>query len=401
MNEHKLSIKCTDLLIPLMALFALDFLDLSGIILTLVLLILFVFCGKEVKLDGMSLLLILFSVAYTLSVFYYDGLTIDAIIKYALAPWGSYVLGFNILRLKRNVASTKISKLLLVGFFTHGALNLAASAMQFGVDFNNIYRQAYDFWQGRVISVTTASLYYSPLVFYSIGVLFSRNTRKKKVLNIIVIAIAAFATLLYQNRTLILAAAVVLIVGAISILLDSQVSKSSKAYFVLGTIATLAVIIVLWMADVGGVRSLIQGTSFYARLTGANGEGQDRTKIWASFIFGEAWKYPFGGSKAILYKNKPFVHNMWLDIFRKGGIIPFVSIVIFTLNAVKSTILYVKQGVKKNEDYRSIAFAMIGIAVMFFVEPVMDANPYIFYLPLIMVGLFNGELCINRMEDSQ
>lgn len=41
---------------------------------------------------------------------------------------------------------------------------------------------------------------------------------------------------------------------------------------------------------------------------------------------------------------------------------------------------------------------MIGIAAMFFVEPVIEANPYIFYLPLVVIGLMNGELYINRTE---
>ena len=89
MKETKLSIRCTDLFIPLMMLFALDFFDLSGIILSLLLLLLFGFCGKEVKLDRMALLMLLFSAAYGLSIFYFEGVTVDAIIKYAIARGGA------------------------------------------------------------------------------------------------------------------------------------------------------------------------------------------------------------------------------------------------------------------------------------------------------------------------
>ena len=398
MKETKLSIRCTDLFIPLMMLFALDFFDLSGIILSLLLLLLFGFCEKEVKLDRMALLMLLFSAAYGLSIFYFEGVTVDAIIKYAIAPWGCYVLGFNILRLKKDASSIKISKLLFIGFFIHGVLNLIASMAQFGINFNNNYRQAYDFWQGRIISVTTAALYYSPLVFYAIGVLLTQNIRKKKIFSVIVILISAFATLLYQNRTLILAAVIVLMGGIVSILLDSSTTKKTKISFLFGTGAAIGVILVAWITDLGGIRSFLQNTTFYARLTGANGEGQDRTKIWSSFIFGDAWKYPFGGNRAVLYKNKGYVHNTWLDIFRRGGIIPFISFGLFTLLSVRTVFLYAKQSTIKSEDRHALAFSMIGIAAMFFVEPVIEANPYIFYLPLVVIGLMNGELYINRTE---
>ena len=398
MKGNGLPIKLTDIIVPLMVLFAVDFFDLSGIILTLLLLLLFIFFAKEVKLDGNAFVLLIFSVSYTLSFFYYEGLTLDGIIKYALAPWGCYVLGLNLLRLKGDASSVDVSRLMLIGFFIHGFLNLIASVNQFGTDFNNAFRYAYDFWQRRAISVTTAALYYSPMVFFSIGVLMTRNPKKRKIVNIAIISIAIFATLLYQNRTLILANGIVVFVGAVTILFDSRIEKKQKTRLLLGIGVLLGIVLIIWITDMAGVRSFLQETSFYARLTGSNGEGQDRTKIWTSFIFGEAWKYPFGGNKAVLYKNKPYVHNTWLDVYRKCGVIPFLSLSLFTLSAIKSTLLYSKLGGTRNSDYHAITMTMIGIMTMFFVEPVIDANPYIFYLPIIMLGLINGELNMYKTE---
>ena len=401
MKENRMSIKLADIIIPLMLLFALDFFDLSGMILVLILLLLLFFYAKKIKLDGNAFIMLLFSVSYTLSIFYYEGTSLDGIIKYALAPWGCYILGLNLLKMKKDISSVDVSRLLLVGFFIHGLLNLIASVMQFGMNFNNPFRYAYDFWQRRVISVTTAALYYSPMVFFSIGVLLARNKKKRKIVNIAIIATATFATLLYQNRTLIFAAVIVLFAGIASILFDPKANKNTKSHLFLGISAFLGIFLIVWVTDAAGIKSFLQGTSFYARLTGANGEGQDRTKIWASFIFGEAWKYPFGGNKAVLYNNKPYVHNTWLDIFRKGGVVPFFSFCIFTLSAIKSTFLYAELGSTRNKDYRAVALAMVGIMAMLFVEPVVDANPYIFYLPIIMVGLIKGELNMYRMEALQ
>lgn len=154
--------------------------------------------------------------------------------------------------------------------------------------------------------------------------------------------------------------------------------------------------IVAWNIDFCGIRSFFEGTSFFARLSG---EGQDRTKIWASFIFGDAWKYPFGGNKAVLYHNKPFVHNTWLDIYRRAGVIPFLTFVAFTVSSIRTTIRfasYSKSIRERNEDYQTLALALLGVTCIFFVEPVMEANPYIFYLPIFTIGAMNGRMFEDR-----
>lgn len=376
-------------------LFAADLFDLSGILISLGIVVFFLFYMKNTKLDINALILMIFSISYFLSVFYHEGVSFDGIIKYAICPWACYVLGYNLMRSEARVSVTMFSKVMFFGFFVHGFLNLIASINHYGVDFNNPFRLAYDFWQQRKISVTTASLYYTPMVLMSIGTLFSSSRKIKKLVSIFVIGIGLLATILYQNRTLILASGVVVAMSLLFLLNNRNVPKRTKNMVIASFSAIVVISIVVWITDIGGIRSFLKGTSFFARLSGSNGEGQDRTKIWASFIFGDAWKYPFGGNKVVLYHNKQYVHNTWLDIYRRVGIIPFLTAITFTMSSINTIFRFSRfcQASRiSQEDCQTIALALTGIACVFFVEPVIEANPYVFYLPILVVGAMNGRI---------
>ena len=62
---------------PLLFLFSLDVWNLSGLLLTLTLVLFFALFWNEIRLDRLALVLLVFSAGYTLSVFYYEGLSLD------------------------------------------------------------------------------------------------------------------------------------------------------------------------------------------------------------------------------------------------------------------------------------------------------------------------------------
>lgn len=376
---------------PLLLLFSMDFLDLSGVLLTAAIALMFFLYGNEIVFDDTAMVLVVFSGFYFVSVLLYEGATVDRIIKYAIAPWGSYLLAFNFLKINEELSTKRFVELLFFGFFVHGVLNLLQTIRVIGLDFHNEFRVAYDFWQNRRISVTTASLYYSPMVLMAVSWLFCQCSGGKKLLGGIMIGVGMLATLIYQNRTLILAIAIVGCTGIWLFFSDRFVSEQRKSNAVTIGIIAMFVILVLWVGNIGGLRSFVESTSLYGRISGSNGEGQDRTDIWLSFLFWEGWKYPLGGNRAVLYKNKSFVHNAWLDVFRKAGIIPFLLYLIFTVSSVKTIRLLICNE-QTHEAYRTIALSMIGLAAMFFVEPIFDANPYIFYLPFLVIGGIKGRM---------
>ena len=379
---------CTDQIIILfLFLFALDFLDLSGMLIAGTIVLFLFLHFTELKFDANAGILVLFSCFYFASVAYYEGLALDVIIKFALAPWGTYLLGYNMRLNNRSISVTDFSFLIAFGFFLHGMLNLYSSIQVFGASFNNNYRQAFDFWQSRIISVTTASLYYTPFTVMAIGGLFSSRGAGIKLLCAVSLGLALFGSMIYQNRTLILACGLVACLNVLLVMRDKEMptEKKKRIYSILVFLALAAAI--AFLSNVAGIQDAIMNSSLMNRMSG---DKQDRTTIWFSFIFGDAWKYPFGGTKAVLYDNKPFVHNTWLDTFRRAGLLPFLLLSLFTLRAMLDTIKFGRLGRLTGEDAVFLISLLAGTMLSFFVEPVIEANPYVFYLPLFVLGLING-----------
>lgn len=376
-------------IILVLFLFAVDFLDLSGILVALSILLFLYFHFTDLEFDRNAGILLLFSCFYFGSVAFYEGMTIDVVIKFAIAPWGTYLLGYTLRVLNRENSVTDIALLIAFGFFLHGMLNLYSSIQVFGASLNNNYRQAMDFWQSRVISVTTASLYYTPFTIMSVGVIFCSHRKWLKVGCAVCVVLGLYASMIYQNRTLILACGLVMGLNVLMILIDRDVPLEKKTRLCGVLLFLVLLVLVAFLANVGGLRDTIMNSSLMNRMS-AEDQKQDRTTIWKSFIFGEAWKYPFGGTKAVLYKNKPFCHNTWLDTFRRGGFLPFVLLISFTLRSVFETANFVRLGKLTREDTGVLISLLTGVMLSFMVEPVIDANPYVFYLPILTMGLING-----------
>ncbi len=380
----------TDQIIPMVLfLFAVDVLDLSGILLALAMLLFLFFRLPDLEFDMDAVILVLFSAFYFGSVAFYEGLTVDVVIKYAIAPWGCYLLGYTLRRTNRSISVVYFALMIAFGFFLHGMLNLYSSIQVFGASFNNNYRQAFDFWQSRSITVTTASLYYTPFTVMSIGAIFFARRMSIKALAAVSVGLALYASMIYQNRTLILACGLVGAMNVLLVLLDPDIPMTKK-YLMCGAMAFVALLIVIaFLANVGGIRDTIMNSSLMNRMS-AEDQKQDRTTIWKSFIFGEAWKYPFGGTKAVLYDHKPFVHNTWLDAFRRGGFFPFVFLCTFTVRSALSTVSFARLGKVTGEETGVVLSLLAGMMLSFMVEPVIEANPYVFYLPILVMGTING-----------
>ena len=386
-DSEGIRIYTDQIILLLLFLFAIDFADMSGILIALILIVFFFLRAPELRFDRSAGILILFSCFYFGSVAFYEGLTVDTVIKFALAPWGNYVLAYTLRLRNRDISVTDFSTLIAFGFFLHGMLNLFAGIRVFGANLNNNFRLAYDFWQGRTISVTTASLYYTPFTMMSIGLIFFSKRKAIKLLSVVSVALALYASMIYQNRTLILACALVLSLNVLLVTIDRDIPfrKKRTVYIILASFVLAAA--VAFLTNIGGLRDTIMNSSLMNRVSSGK---QDRTTIWISFIFGEAWKYPFGGTKAVLYDNKPFVHNLWLDTFRRTGFFPFIFLILFTLLSALDTREFCRLGRLNGEDTSVFISLLGGMMLSFMVEPVIEANPYVFYLPLFVMGAVNG-----------
>lgn len=396
---NSMRINKSKLIMVLLFLFALDVFNLSGVLITLTMVVFFVFYLKRIVMDINTFILVVFSLSYCFSVFFFEGISAESTVKYALAPWGCYMIGYHLPQIDKQMGVTRIVLILMGGFFLHGMLNLISSIQVYGIDFTSPFRYAHDYWQNRQISVTTAALYYSPLALLCVAGLFTQSRIREKVCCVVCILASLFATMHYQNRTLLLAMAIIILLSFLMLVFNKEINIQRRKRILVCILSVFLLILIAWVIDFKGLRILIEGSRLYERI---DGEGQDRTRIWTSFIFGEAWKYPFGGNLAVLYDNKPFVHNLWLDVFRRAGIIPFVTLILFTCrSAIQLKRFTQARALNCKANQQMIVLGILGMAVLFCVEPIIEANPYLFYISVIIIGSIFGSDYLHRKKGSK
>lgn len=101
--------------------------------------------------------------------------------------------------------------------------------------------------------------------------------------------------------------------------------------------------------------------------------------------FHNIFRYPFGWEFTSIKYG--YAHNLWIDIARISGIIPFTLFLIATILAFNT--------LRKLLKYRELILLplLLGLNVCFFfssfVEPVIEAMPLYFYLYIMLWGIQN------------
>lgn len=111
------------------------------------------------------------------------------------------------------------------------------------------------------------------------------------------------------------------------------------------------------------------------------GGGGDRFWRWADAI-NRLFTYPMGWSNA---SNVGYAHNMWLDVARMGGLFPFITFLIATIQIV---IVQLKLFKIKNDDVVVILLSLfVAISSASAIEPVIEGSPIYFVLSISFWGM--------------
>jgi O-antigen ligase len=126
-----------------------------------------------------------------------------------------------------------------------------------------------------------------------------------------------------------------------------------------------------------------------SRLQESNNTGSagGRTTLWAQALE-NLFVYPLGWQG----QNVRYVHNLWLDVARYAGLIPFILLLIFTLRSLRNTY----KAVRNNKSVlllntTMIIFTMASLLI-FFVEPIMEGLFFLFTVYCLFQGIINGYL---------
>lgn len=376
----------------MMFLFAISIFNKGGYILMAMIVMTGLLYFHSLRIDFMMLCLVLFSLSYSVISILHFGFEFTDFCNYLLGSWGAYLVGKCYTR--RFSGGQPLLRLMLVlglGFFAHGALNLF---MQLFVVYNPsvTFRMTFDIWHNRYISTTGAGVLYTLMLGMAFGVLFSETKLIHKILSIGVISVSLLYSFVLAHRTtMVMVLLIVVLYVARRMVKGFRPTPKNIVIILCGFIAVIFLAVCLWL-DLFGLRSWLTGQSLYIRLTNARAANSgSRFVIWMSFLR-QCLAYPMGGGEFPLALRASYVHNMWLDVYYKCGIVPFLALTVATVVILLrlGCMLRSRSGRISTVTRNCLLFVTAAFLLNAFVEPVLDANPYFLFGYLMIAGGMAG-----------
>lgn len=325
--------------------------------------------------DSMSLKIIVFSSFYALTMFFHKNVDSNFFLLYlAVSPVFFYLFG-KVLIDKAEYESDLI--------FVWWVLALCLGAVVFyTIDFTGTIHVGVE-ESGRVFKFSdndeqglSATLI---AVFVSLGLtglgnlIFVVEKMRDKLLWLLLFILSLSANVFFINRTGLLV--------SILVLLAMAYYKGKKSFFsVLRIVIPISLfsLILYWIGFVD-----VNVLDSYSSRSEESSTALDRFNRWGLGIQ-YMFQYPFGWAhRREVFDG--FIHNMWLDSARKGGIICFILLVSLTYSSIK-TLLHILHYKKS-----ALRLFFLGLYVCFFcsclVEPIIDSLPQYMMLFMLLWGM--------------
>lgn len=373
-------------------LFSVGIFNLPGQIFFALTVYFFVQKSKIIVVEKQDMILLLFSAAYFIIYTFDFGFAGKSLIIYLWGPWAAYLFGkWFVISNNGERGFQVMTKTLTYGFFLHGVLNLFAYLRS---DYYAQYayqRVSVDFWRGDMVSVISTGLMFTFAVALSTATLFSPCSFRKRIMALGILLVSIFEVSFFAYRTMIYIALILIAFNLIRWLYDASVRIRGKSFFIgLALLFSLAILAIVFL-NAFGIKDKLLSIKIVKRLL--YDERSSRFKTWSSYLLSGDWlRYPFGGQKSKFAYHGDWVHNLWLDILNKVGLIPFVIAVIFTITSIWSvhdTAARMK-GMGRSLLSNQIASLGLGAMLICMPEPVIDANPYFFFAILMLLGGIKG-----------
>lgn len=309
----------------------------------------------------------------------YSRLSMDWMAKNFFNPVILCFLGYWLtLRSQSNVTSIR---LLIYGFFLHGALNILIYAMN---PSTMIERSMINIWGGQ-LTATLQNLLFIPIIsllFYGIYIL---RDKKRKIIIIIACVIAVYGSIVSASRTLLY---LVLICFLINMIFTAQKNQYRRMNILVSVLVLVVALVVAYEFNLFGIRLWVESSSLGKRI--ATGISTNDSLIenirWTMSlkILSELPSHPLGNITVVHY-----AHNLFLDIAKYTGIIPALGLLLWSLSETTKQFSYTRSN--SSDEWDAILFSMtIGFMIAFFLEPVLEGLPIIFSAFCYLCGVMKG-----------
>lgn len=380
--------------------FSISLFNLAGYIFAAVLLVTLFYNVGLIKISTPELALMGFSLFYFVVYSFHFPISIEEVILYLAGPWGAYLIGKQyVLRSRSKNAVMTLVIILAAGMCLHGLLNWVAMLRSEYMVTYAYKRLSVDFWRGDVVSVTVTGMFFTFATGLSIGAIFSKCKKKTKLLAVATLVACLAATVFFANRTLLVIIVIMLVGYVASTLLSSHISPAKKALLLSLMGLVLLVLVLAFAFNWFGITDRIMSLKLFQRISGDEG---GRTDQWILILTDNAFvNYPMGGGYIATLGGENYLHNLWLDIYNRTGVLPFILIVIFTVQMLLRYLPFRREMLRhgKTVECTCITALLIATVLNCMVEPIIEANPYYFLIVLMFLGAMNGQT--RKLENQE
>lgn len=335
-------------------------------------------------LDKLGILLILFSISY--SVFY--SFTPDAtnyfIVLYAISPITFYAVGkyFSTKYRSYNVYYFLLLFLSL-GYSLIPAISILYQILENGFVGERQMALLTD-TENIELNGTVLGGYFT-LNMAAIGTIFVQSVKKIenriKFITLFVFIISILCVLRVASRTQLGIALISLLVTISYVMLKQPFRKNILIFLIIAI--TLAALFFFISSDSAIFNILNERDNSEDQLLEANG----RTQLWTESLNNLITK-PFGWE--MKSDVSTYSHNLWLDVDRVAGIIPFIFLVSFTISCIYLAIKSLKILPLNLYFNTTILVAFVGFMAVFFVEPIVLGFYNLLLLFFLFIGILSG-----------
>ena len=346
-------------------------------------LIIYIAWKKDKILVSKNLILIIgFAVSYYIISMFYE---ID-VSRVSIACVLSYYIGMMLIEISKNKEKSVITYTysIAIGFFIHAMANYI-------INIGTQDRNTIDIWTGVGRSATLQATMLTMIMgssFYSLVAL--KNKLYKLIITIFIILSLSY-NLILGTRTLIIVSVVSFIVSCITFIILNRrniflVLKNGKTLLIV-----IIVIFLVFISNFMGIREKIENTKLLRRINKPySTEEADENRVQTLFLaFNSILEHPMGGNNERIGELK-YAHNMWLDVGKQAGIIPFVLLSVFTIISLWNVIKIFKNEKFSNEFKVFLAGIYSAVLLNMAVEPIMQGEPLFFIMFCMIIGMVDN-----------
>jgi len=333
-------------------------------------------------LDKFGILLVLFSISYSVFYSFTPDESNSFIVLYAISPITFYGLGKYFSTKYRSYDVYYFLLLFLsLGFSLIPAISIIQQIIENGfVGERNIRLITQD----EATSATLLGAYFT-LNMAAIGTIFVQSAKKIenriKFITLCAFIISLLCVLRVASRTQLLIALISLLVTISYLMLKQSFSKNIRLFLIIAI--PLVVLFFSISSDSAFLNILEQRNNDQEELMGANG----RTELWGESLMNLTSK-PFGWEMSSDISK--YSHNLWLDVDRVAGIIPFIFLLLYTILCIFLVIKTLKISPLNLYFNITILVLFVGFMTVFFVEPVVEGLYFLLLLFFLFIGILAG-----------